>query len=36
MNGGFDTEALMGKEIEAVVSINERGYPEVKSVRAMQ
>ena len=33
---GFDTEQLLGKEMQVVVIKNDRGYTEVKSLRSMQ
>lgn len=35
MPAQFDTEQLYGKEIEVIVAPNDRGYAEVKSVRAL-
>jgi len=31
-NAGFDTEQIIGKELNVVVDINDKGYVEVKSV----
>lgn len=36
LEGEFDTDQLIGKEVGAVVIENDRGYTEIKSLRALQ
>lgn len=36
MGNQFDSEQLLGKELTVTVDMNDRGYAEVKSVKAIQ